>query len=120
MRLRAHRRNLMAWSLPGSPADRYGNPAFAKRARSRPIRRRLRTGALLTVIGMTRLVRALRSRWRSVSTVTGALLVVIGVILPSGGAFLLGLPVLFLALLGGPSRSHCRAADQMTGAHWSG
>jgi hypothetical protein len=118
MKMRSHRRGLMVWSPPGSPADRYGAPAFIRLERPRPIRRLLRTGALLTLIGITRLARALRAYWRFVFTVTGALLVVIGAMLPSGGAFLLGLPVLLLALLGGPSRSHCRAADQMTATHW--
>jgi hypothetical protein len=78
----------------------------------------LHTGALLTVIGITRLVRTLQARRRSVFTVTGALLVVTGVVLPSSVALLLGLPVFLLALLAGPSRSQCQAADQMTAVHW--
>lgn len=111
----------MAWSPPGSPAGHYGAPAFTRLARPRPIRWWLRAGALLTVIGITQLARAVRAHWRSVATVTGALLVGIGVLLPGGGiAFLPGLLVLLLGALGGPSRSHCRVADQMTGAHWSG
>jgi membrane-bound ClpP family serine protease len=79
----------------------------------------LRSGALLTVMGIVRLARAMRARWRSVLLITGTPLVVIGAMLPSGGAFVLGLLVLLVvALLGGAGRSHCRAADQMTAAHW--
>jgi hypothetical protein len=121
MRMRSHRRSLMVWSPPGGPADRYGALAFTRHARPRPIRWWLRTGALLTVIGITRIARAMRARWRSVFTVTGGLLLVIGFMLPNGGAFVAGLLVLVLALLrGAAAPSHCRAAAQMTGAHWHG
>jgi hypothetical protein len=119
MRMRSHRRSLMVWSPPGGPADRYGALAFTRRTRPRPIRWWLRTGALLTVIGITRIARAMRARWRSVFTVTGGLLLVVGFMLSNGGAFVGGLLVL-LALLRGAERSHCRAAAQMTGAHWHG
>lgn len=120
MRMRSHRRSLMVWSPPGGPADRYGALAFTRRARSSPIRWWLRTGALLTVIGITRIARAMRARWRSVFTVTGGLLLVIGFILPNGGAVVAGLIILLFALLKGAERSHCRAAAQMTAAHWHG
>jgi hypothetical protein len=73
---------------------------------------------LLAVIGITRLARGMRARWRSVFLVTGAALVVVGVVLPSGAAFVPGLVVLLIALLKGAERSHCRAAAQMTGVHW--
>jgi hypothetical protein len=62
MRLRPHRRNLVVWSPPVGPADRYGPP---RRARTRPIRRCIRTGALLTVVGLMRLPRTVRTRWRA-------------------------------------------------------
>lgn len=118
MRMRSGRRGLMAWSPPGAPADRYGAPAFTRLARSRPIRWRLRTGALLTVIGITRLARATRAHWRPVCTITGVLLVAIGGMLPSGWVFVAGLLVFLLALLKEAEPSRCRKADQMTGAHW--
>src|SRR5580704_14392058 len=100
MRMRSHRRSLMIWSPPGGPANRYGALAFTRRTRPRPIRWWLRTGALLTVIGITRIARAIRAHWRSVFTVTGGLLLVVGFMLSSGGAFVAGLLVL-LALLRG-------------------
>src|SRR5215469_9032314 len=52
MRLRSHRRNLVAWSLSANPADRYGDPRLMLPVRTRPIRRSLRTGALITVVGV--------------------------------------------------------------------
>jgi hypothetical protein len=119
MRMRPHRRSLMVWSSPGSPAGRIGAPAFTPR-RPGPIRRWLRTGALLTVIGIARLAHVMQAHWRFALTVTGAPLVVIGVMLPSGWAFLGGLLALLLALLGGAESCCCRAAGQMTGARWQG
>ena len=49
MRLRAHRRNLVLWSQSASSIGRYGAPPFT---RTRRIRRWIRTGALLTVVGL--------------------------------------------------------------------
>jgi hypothetical protein len=80
----------------------------------------LRTGALLTVIGIMRIARAMRERWRSVFTVIGGSLLVIGFMLPNGGAVVAGLIVLLVALLRGAERSHCQAAAQMTAARWHG
>jgi hypothetical protein len=114
MRMRSQRRSLMVWTR----SDRYGVPAFTGLARHRPIRWWFRTGALLAVIGITRLARTVRARWRPMFLVAGALLVVIGVTLSSAGDFAPGLLVLLVGLAGGAGRSHCRSADQMTGAHW--
>ncbi len=79
MRLRADRRNLVTWSLSVDPAGRYGAPGFTRLARTKRIHRCLRIGALLTVIGLMRLARRVRSRWRPL--LTGAVLTVVGVIL---------------------------------------
>jgi hypothetical protein len=64
--------------------------------------------------------RVIRARWRPVLLVTGALLAVIGVLLPSGWAFVPGLLVLLVAVLTEAEPSPCQAAAQMTAAHWSG
>ena len=118
MRARSHRRSLMSRTLSDGRTDGYGVPAFTRPARLRPIRWWFRTGALLTVIGITRLARITRARWRSVFLVAGALLAIIGVALSSAAAFVPGLLVLLVGLAGGTERSHCRTADQMTGTHW--
>ena len=118
MRMRSHRRSLMVWSPSGGRADPYGLPAFPRLARFRRIRWWFRTGALLAVIGITRLARGMRARWRSMFFVTGAALMVAGVMLPSGAAFVPGMLVVLIALLKGAEPSHCRAAAQMTGVHW--
>jgi len=116
--MRSHRRSLMVPTPTGSRTDGYGMPALTRLARPRPIRRWFRTGALLAVLGITRLARIMRARWGSMFLVAGTLLVILGVTLSSAGAFVPGLLVLLVGLARGAGRSHCRVADQMTGAHW--
>jgi hypothetical protein len=118
MRMRSHRRSVMVWSLSGDRADRYGLATFPRLARPGRIRWWFRTGVLLAVIGTVRLARGVRARWRSMSFVTGAALIVVGVVLPSGAAFVPGMLVVLIALLKAAEPGHCRAAAQMTGVHW--
>ena len=82
MRLRSHRRNLVAWSLLANPADRYGDPRLMRPVRTRRIRRSLHTGALITVIGLMGLARGTRYRWRPL--LAGTVLTVVGVMLRGG------------------------------------
>ena len=94
MRLRAHRRNLVVRSpFVGSPG-RYGAPKLARLARTRRIHRGIRTGALLMVIGLMRLARAVRPRWRLL--LAGGVLIVAGGMLRGawGVVFLPGLLLL--------------------------
>jgi hypothetical protein len=104
MRMRGHRRNLVVWSPSVAPADRYGVLRATRPARIRRIRRCVRVGVLLTVIGLMRVARGVRPRWRPL--VAGALFTVAGVMLRSGawGALLvLGLWFLVYAMLIPPS-----------------
>jgi hypothetical protein len=105
MRLRPHRRNLVVWSSAAIPAARslgLGRPRAARPRRIRRIHWCLRTGALLMVIGIVRLTRTARTRWEPVSLLVGALLTLIGLVLPAAaGTFFLGLLVLIAALLKG-------------------
>jgi len=82
MKLQANRRNLVKWNLSGDPASSYESRRLTRFARTRRIRRCVRTGALLTAIGLVRLARGLRSRWRPL--VTGAVLTVGDVLLFNG------------------------------------
>jgi hypothetical protein len=92
MRLRSRRRNLIGWSQSASTVGRYGAPPFT---RTRRIRRWIRTGALLAVVGLMPLARAVRARWRPL--LAGGVLTVAGVILRSGpGGMLLFLGLVFL------------------------
>jgi hypothetical protein len=74
MRLRAHRRNLVVWSPAADSAVWDGTPRLT---RTRRIRRRIRIGALLMVIGLMQVTRTVRPRWRPL--LTGGVLTVAGV-----------------------------------------
>jgi hypothetical protein len=110
MRLRPHRRNLVVWS---SSAPTVGRDAlrFVRPAGSGRIRRWIRTGGLLAVIGLLRLAAAARPRWRPL--LAGTVLTVAGVILRRGAAgvvLLPGLLFLMIALLtpGDPEAAQTR------------
>ena len=94
MRPRAHRRNLVVWSSSAGPADRYTAPRLTRRAGTRRIRRFTHLGALLTVIGLIHLARAVRPRWRPL--LAGVVLTVAGVILRGMWGVVLVPGILFL------------------------
>jgi hypothetical protein len=92
MRLRSHRRNLVVWSSSAQPGPR-------RPARRRPRSRLIRTGALLAVIGLMRLARVARIRWRGTLGLAGGVVAAIGVTLPDGVVLLSGTLVLLFTLL---------------------
>jgi hypothetical protein len=84
------------WDRPIGPAGRYGAPGLRRLTRARRIRRGVRTGGLLAVIGLIHLTRAVRTRWRPL--LAGAVLTAAGVMLRSGSWGAVLLPgLLFLA-----------------------
>ena len=98
MRLRPRRGNLVVWSSSDAP----GRSWAWRPARPRRVRWLLRTGMLLAVLGVRCLARTTRTRWEPVSLGAGALLMVIGFVLPAVSvAYLLGMIVLVIALLAG-------------------
>jgi hypothetical protein len=96
MRLRARRRKLVVWSSSVGPASRYGVLRPARLARTGRIRRWVRIGALLAVIGPVRLVRSVPPHWWAV--LAGALLCVAGVVLRNGAGGVILLPGLIILL----------------------
>jgi hypothetical protein len=69
---------------------------------------------------MRRLARAVRTRWRTLFLVTGAVLIVFGVVLASGAVLLPGILLLLFALLHGVGSSGCASADLLAGWPWRG
>jgi hypothetical protein len=98
MRLRSHRRNLVVWGSSSGPAGGYRAPRLARHVRTRRIRRRIRTGALLAVIGLMRLGQSVRTRRGARLLVAGAVLTVAGIMLPSGVIQISGMLVLLRAV----------------------
>jgi hypothetical protein len=98
MRLRPHRRNLAVWSQSVGPVGLSGAPRVTRVARTRRVRRGIRTGALLLVIGLIGLACAVRTYWRPL--LAGGALTVGGFMQRSAGnvVFLPGV-LLFLLLV---------------------
>ena len=92
MRPRWHRTMPVVWSSsagpPGVPVGRR-----IRRSRRAVLRRRIRTGALIAIIGLARLSRAVRARPGLAFLLAGALLWVAGNVLPSGAVFIAGMLV---------------------------
>ena len=107
MRQRSHRRNLVVWSQSAGSVGRYGVPPPTRRRR---IRRWIRTGALLTVVGLMPLARAVRARWRPL--LAGGVLTVAGVMWLDGPGGMVLLPGLWL-LLSAPLIPASAKADRM-------
>ena len=107
MRQRSHRRNLVVWRQSARSVGRYGAPPLTRRRR---IRRWIRTGALLTVVGLMPLARAVRARWRPL--LAGGVLTVVGVMWLDGPGGMVLLPGLWL-LLSAPLIPASPKADRM-------
>jgi hypothetical protein len=69
---------------------------------------------------MMRFARAVRTRWRTLFLVTGAVLTVLGVVLPSGAVLIPGILLLLFALLHGIGFSGCTSTDLPAGWPWRG
>jgi hypothetical protein len=103
MRLRPHRRTLVVVGSRASAPGKYASLTRTRPARLRQTRRRLRIGALLTVIGVLRLARAMRARWEPLFLLAGVLLMAGGYFLPIIGLYFPGLLVVTVTLLKGNS-----------------
>jgi hypothetical protein len=90
MRLRPHRRNLVIWNPSACRAERGHGLWFTRPARSRRIRKRIRTLGLLATIGLIRLGAAARPRWRPL--LAGTVLTTAGIMLRSGAPGIVMIP----------------------------
>lgn len=94
MRLGTRRRNIVVWSMSIGPTGRYVPLGVAPAAPAKRVRRRLRLGARLTVIGLLHFARTLRLRWQLAA---GVVLTAAGLMLRGtgwGGVLLPGLLLL--------------------------
>lgn len=105
MRLRPRRRNLVIWSSAGAPAALPAGRSSPRRTRIRRTRWWLRTGALLTIIGVLWLARTARRHWEPVFLLAGTALAMAGIMLPAVGAFFAGVLILIATLLKGIARN---------------
>lgn len=93
MRLRAHQRNQVVSGLFAGPSGRYGAAGPRRPVGSGRTRRCIRLGALLMLMGLMRLARGVRLRWRPL--LAGAALTAAGVTLRGGLWSLMALPGLW-------------------------
>ena len=111
-------------------AGEYGALTRTRPTRIRRIRRQLRIGALLTVIGVLRFARAIRARWEPVFLLAGVLLMAGGYFLPVIGLFFPGLLVITVTQLKGnsdrwrgtrpPRPNRARAVEPpMSASYWA-
>jgi hypothetical protein len=93
MRPRWHRTKPVVWCSsagpPGVPVARR-----IRRSQRKVLRRRIRTGVLIAIIGLVRLARVVRARPGLAFLLAGVLLSVAGNMLPSGAVFIAGMLVL--------------------------
>src|SRR5689334_16250644 len=90
MRLRPHRGNLVVWRASRCPDERDRGLWFTRPARSVRIRRRMRTGVLLAILGVLRVAAAARPRWRPL--LAGVVLTAAGVVLRNSAAGIVMIP----------------------------
>jgi hypothetical protein len=96
MKLRSPRRAVVVWSRSAGSSAGHKSARFARPGRARRLRRCIQIGGLLAVIGLVRLARAARPRWRLL--LAGTVLTVVGVILRSGPGSVVFLPGILILL----------------------
>ena len=101
MKRRSRRRNVIIISTR-APIHRSGDQESGRLARRRMFRG-VRIGALLAILAVIRLARAVRPRWRLITGLTGFLIEVVGFNVFSGGmqdaSSLAGMALLLFALM---------------------
>jgi hypothetical protein len=90
MRLRPYRRNLVVWRRSAAPGGRYQGVRLARLSRGGRIRRRIRVGMLLAVVGVLRMARAVRPCWKPL--LAGIVLTAAGIVLRKGPGSILYFP----------------------------
>ena len=89
---------MVVWSSSSGRPARHRVREIKRSARRGPIRRWLRTGLLLAIIGAIRLARTVRARPRPTLLPAGTVITVVGIALPSEAVLVSGVLVLLVAL----------------------
>jgi len=118
VRLRRRRRAMVVWSSSSGRAARHGAQERTRSARPGRIRWWLRTGALLTIIGVMRTGRTARKYPRPALSLAGTVIAAIGISLPSKAVLISGFLVCLLALFM-PSERASVPASPCSGRLWS-
>jgi hypothetical protein len=98
MRRRSHRRKRVVWNSSAVLAGTNAAPGSSRLEAAGRIHRWIRTGALLAVIGLMRLPRVMRPRWRPLLLLAGGLLAVAGIVLSSSLTLIPGVLVVLLTV----------------------
>ena len=93
------RQRTMVWTSSAGWVDRPAARRPGRPWRMRRLRRWLRVGALLAVIGLIRLAGIARTRWRRILLLAGGAVTVAGISLPSEAVLLSGMLVLLAVVL---------------------
>jgi hypothetical protein len=96
--VRLRSRTTVVWSSSSGRAAHYGVERVTRASRPGRIRWWLRTGALLTIIGLMRLARIARKYPRPALSLAGMAVTVAGISLPSTAVLISGFVVLLVAL----------------------
>ena len=96
MGLRPQRRNLVVWSQCVGPTGRHGSLRFTRPTRIGRIRAWIRIGALVTVVRMLPVARAVLARWRPL--LAGTVLTMAGVVMRDSPVSIVLLPGLMILM----------------------
>jgi hypothetical protein len=120
MIMRPHRRDICIFNASAGRSVDSGAARVIRPGHRRNARRRLRTWALLAVIGIMRFACAARIRWQYGILCIGLLLSAVGVTVPSGAVFLVGVAVALFILLPGSEATDRRLATLRAERRWHG
>ena len=118
MRLRPRRRAMVVWTSSSGRTARHGVQEMTRPARPSRIRWWLRTGALLTIIGVIRLARTAAKYPRPALSLAGTVITVAGISLRSEPVLISGFVVLVLAMFM-PSDPASAPAGPCSGRLWA-
>jgi hypothetical protein len=112
------RRTMVVWSSSPARAARHAAREITRPTRTGRIRWWLRTGALLTIIGLMGSARTARKYPRPALSLAGTAVTVVGISLPSEAVLVSGFVILLVAMfLPGPASAPAKPCSARLWAH---